>query len=56
MKKQIEEKLKYYENQIPSLTDRFLNYMKRGDRDALIRVRTRVQVYKELLFIEEEKI
>lgn len=51
MKKEIEEKLKYYEAQLPALTDRFLNYMKRNDRDNLIRCKTKVEIYKEVLLL-----
>lgn len=49
MKEKIEEKLKYYENQVTNNTDRFLFSNLRKDRDILIKNRERVKVYKEIL-------
>lgn len=49
MKKEIEEKLKYYENQVVNNTDRFLYSNLRKDRDILVKNRERVKVYKEIL-------
>ena len=54
MEKHIKEKLKYYETQVISNTDRFINTNKRLDRDRLIMNRERVKIYKELLKITEE--
>lgn len=54
MKKQIQDKIRYYETQQNKFLEKYLESNLRRDRDTLMRVRTKVQVYKEVLTLIQE--
>ncbi len=45
----IEKKIEYYKKQQESAIKRYLNSCKRVDRDIILRITERIQVYRELM-------
>jgi hypothetical protein len=49
MKEILEKRLKYADSVLKSSLSTFLNTNKRVDRDKVIKIRTKIEVYEELL-------
>lgn len=57
MRRKILDKLRYYQAQEGKFVDKYLETTRRQDRDTLLRVRTRLSVYREVLEImDAEKL
>lgn len=56
MKQKLQDKIRYYKEQERKTTRRFIREMKRLDRDDIIRIQRRIEVYEELIdIINQEK-
>lgn len=57
MKRIIQDKIRYYITQKDKFTEKYLESTKRSDRDTLMKVVTRISVYREMIeLIDSEKL